>query len=65
MATGVRNAVMLVRGRPGNSLPREPRELTAVAHVLGYPAGEAGRFNDDYRRTTRRARQVVDRLFWE
>ena len=65
MATRVRNAVMLVRGRPGNSLPREPRELTAVAHVLGYPAGEAGRFNDDYRRTTRRARQVVDRLFWE
>ncbi|HEY3004678.1 MAG TPA: bifunctional [glutamine synthetase] adenylyltransferase/[glutamine synthetase]-adenylyl-L-tyrosine phosphorylase, partial [Kribbellaceae bacterium] len=65
MATRIRNAVMLVRGRPGNSLPREPRELTAVAHVLGYPAGEAGRFTDDYRRLTRRSRQVVDRLFWD
>jgi len=65
MATRVRNAVMLVRGRPGNSLPREPRELAAVAQVLGYPAGDVGRFGDDYRRTTRRARAVVDRLFWE
>jgi glutamate-ammonia-ligase adenylyltransferase len=65
MATRVRNAVMLVRGRPGNSLPREPRELAAVAQVLGYPAGDVGRLGDDYRRTTRRARAVVDRLFWE
>ena len=63
-ATRVRNAVMLVRGRPGDSPPRDPREYAAVAQLLGYPAGEAGRFDDDYRRITRRARAVVDRLFW-
>lgn len=64
-ATRVRNAVMLVRGRPGNSPPRDPREYAAVAQVLGYPPGQTGRFGDDYRRITRRARAVVDRLFWE
>jgi glutamate-ammonia-ligase adenylyltransferase len=64
-ATRVRNAVMLVRGRPGDSPPRDPREYAAVAQLLGYQAGQVGRFDDDYRRITRRARAVVDRLFWE
>jgi glutamate-ammonia-ligase adenylyltransferase len=64
-ATRVRNAVMLVRGRPGDSPPRDPREYAAVAQLCGYEAGQAGRFDDDYRRITRRARAVVDRLFWE
>jgi [glutamine synthetase] adenylyltransferase / [glutamine synthetase]-adenylyl-L-tyrosine phosphorylase len=36
-----------------------------VAQLLGYQAGQVGRFDDDYRRITRRARAVVDRLFWE
>jgi glutamate-ammonia-ligase adenylyltransferase len=64
MATRIRNAIMLVRGRPGDSLPRDPRDLAAVARICGYPPGESGRFSDDYRRRTRRARGVVDRLFW-
>jgi glutamate-ammonia-ligase adenylyltransferase len=64
MATRIRNAIMLVRGRPGDSLPRDPRDLAAVARICGYPPGESGRFSDDYRRRTRRARGVVDRIFW-
>jgi glutamate-ammonia-ligase adenylyltransferase len=36
-----------------------------VASVLGYPAdGDAGEFLDDYRRTTRRARAVVEQVFY-
>jgi glutamate-ammonia-ligase adenylyltransferase len=31
---------------------------------MGYPAGETGRFVDDYRRATRRARAVVERVFY-
>jgi [glutamine synthetase] adenylyltransferase / [glutamine synthetase]-adenylyl-L-tyrosine phosphorylase len=64
-ATRVRNAVMLVRGRPGDSLPRDPRDLAAVARICGYPPGETSRFGDEYQRITRRARSVVDRLFWD
>ncbi|HEY0472924.1 MAG TPA: bifunctional glutamine-synthetase adenylyltransferase/deadenyltransferase, partial [Kribbella sp.] len=63
-ATRIRNAIMLVRARPGDSLPRDPRDLAAVAQICGYPPGETSRFADDYRRQTRRARNVVDRLFW-
>ena len=64
MATRIRNAIMLVRARPGDSLPRDPRDLAAVAQICGYPPGESSRFSDEYRRRARRARGVVDRLFW-
>ncbi|MCZ7413986.1 MULTISPECIES: bifunctional [glutamine synthetase] adenylyltransferase/[glutamine synthetase]-adenylyl-L-tyrosine phosphorylase [unclassified Streptomyces] len=65
LATRVRNAVMLVRGRPGDTFPSEPRELAAVGRYLGYEPGHVGELLEDYRRTTRRARGVVDRLFYE
>ena len=65
MATRARNAVMLVRGKPGDQLPRSGRELAAVAVAMGYPPdGDPGVFLDDYRRTTRRARAVVERVFY-
>jgi glutamate-ammonia-ligase adenylyltransferase len=63
-ASRVRNAVLLVRGRPGDSLPTDLRELSGVAGVLGYPPGAAGSLVDDYRRATRRARAVVDAVFY-
>jgi [glutamine synthetase] adenylyltransferase / [glutamine synthetase]-adenylyl-L-tyrosine phosphorylase len=65
MATRARNAVMLVKGKPGDQLPRSGRELAAVAAALGYaPDGDPGVFLDDYRRTARRARAVVERVFY-
>jgi glutamate-ammonia-ligase adenylyltransferase len=65
MATRARNAVMLVRGKPGDQLPRSGRELHAVAAAMGYPPdGDSGVFLDDYRRATRRARAVVERVFY-
>ena len=64
VAARTRNAIMLVRGKPDDQIPRQGRELAAVARALGYPAGgDPGEFVDDYRRATRRARKVVDRLF--
>ncbi|GHG16433.1 bifunctional [glutamine synthetase] adenylyltransferase/[glutamine synthetase]-adenylyl-L-tyrosine phosphorylase [Streptomyces filamentosus] len=65
LASRVRNAVMLVRGRPGDTFPTDPRELAAVGRYLGYGPGHAGEMVDDYRRITRRARAVVDELFYE
>ncbi|GAA0456344.1 bifunctional [glutamine synthetase] adenylyltransferase/[glutamine synthetase]-adenylyl-L-tyrosine phosphorylase [Streptomyces olivaceiscleroticus] len=64
LATRVRNAVMLVRGRPGDTFPGDARELAAVGRYLGYEEGHVGEMLDDYRRTTRRARGVVEELFY-
>ncbi|MER7048307.1 bifunctional [glutamine synthetase] adenylyltransferase/[glutamine synthetase]-adenylyl-L-tyrosine phosphorylase [Streptomyces jumonjinensis] len=64
LASRVRNAVMLVRGRAGDTFPSDGRELAAVGRYLGYGPGHVGDMLDDYRRTTRRARAVVETLFY-
>ncbi|MFD9793962.1 bifunctional [glutamine synthetase] adenylyltransferase/[glutamine synthetase]-adenylyl-L-tyrosine phosphorylase [Streptomyces sp. NPDC059070] len=64
LATRVRNGVMLVRGRSGDTFPSDGRELAAVGRYLGYEPGHVGDMLDDYRRVTRRARAVVERLFY-
>jgi glutamate-ammonia-ligase adenylyltransferase len=77
-AARIRNAIMLVRGRPGDTLPAKHDELTAVARLLGYKPVISGNgpgswtdtldpaqaLEQDYRRTARRARSVMDRLFY-
>lgn len=64
MVSRLRNAITLVRGRPAEQLPRDARERAAVASILGYPPGETDRMVNDYLRTTRLAKGVVDRVFW-
>ncbi|MET9426962.1 bifunctional [glutamine synthetase] adenylyltransferase/[glutamine synthetase]-adenylyl-L-tyrosine phosphorylase [Streptomyces sp. NPDC003036] len=64
LATRVRNGVMLVRGRAGDTFPSDGRELAAVARYLGYGPGHVGEMVEDYRRTTRRARALVEELFY-
>jgi len=64
IAARVRNALMLVRGRPADALPTDLRELAGVAGAVGYPAGRSGELLEDYRRVTRRARAVVERVFY-
>ncbi|MFC8097667.1 bifunctional [glutamine synthetase] adenylyltransferase/[glutamine synthetase]-adenylyl-L-tyrosine phosphorylase [Streptomyces sp. NPDC057363] len=64
LATRVRNAVMLVRGRAADTFPTDPRELAAVGRYLGHGPGHAGDMLDEYRRTARRARTVVEELFY-
>jgi [glutamine synthetase] adenylyltransferase / [glutamine synthetase]-adenylyl-L-tyrosine phosphorylase len=57
---------MLVRGKPTDQVPTSGRELLAVATALGYPTdADPGEFLDSYRRTTRRARAVVERVFYD
>ena len=62
LATGVRNAIMLASGRASDSVPTSGPALVAVAHLLGYrPPAD---LLEEYRRTTRRARGVVERVFY-
>jgi glutamate-ammonia-ligase adenylyltransferase len=65
MASRLRNAIVLVRGRPSDSLPRDTREKAAVAHLCGYGPGESDELVNDYLRLTRRARAVVEHVFWD
>ena len=56
-----RNRLYLVRGSPGDSLPRASEELTRLARSLDTAPVE---LREHYRRVTRRARTVVERLFY-
>jgi glutamate-ammonia-ligase adenylyltransferase len=64
LAARIRDAVVLVRGRASDLLPARSAEVAAVASVLGYPPGAAQDLEQDYRRAARRARAVMERLFY-
>lgn len=56
-----RNRLALVRDLPGDSLPSTGHLLSVLSRSLGHtPTG----LRDEYRRRTRRARRVVERLFY-
>lgn len=56
-----RNRWFLIKGSPGDSLPTKPDQLARLARSLDTtPAA----LREQYRRATRRARQVVTRVFY-
>jgi [glutamine synthetase] adenylyltransferase / [glutamine synthetase]-adenylyl-L-tyrosine phosphorylase len=56
-----RNRLFLVRGAPGDALPSQSAELSRLARSLDTtPAA----LREEYRRVTRRSRQVVERCFY-
>ena len=64
LATRIRNAVVLLRGRSSDVLPAKQAERAAVARILGYSPDASHDLVEDYRRTARRARAVMERLFY-
>ena len=64
LAARIRNAVMLVRGRPSDSVPTSQPELGAVARLLGYAPDQSQDLVQDYRRAARHARAVMERVFY-
>jgi glutamate-ammonia-ligase adenylyltransferase len=56
-----RNRWYLVKGSQGDALPTQGDQLARLARSLGTTGGE---LREQYRRVTRRARQVVERLFY-
>ncbi|WP_208322958.1 bifunctional [glutamine synthetase] adenylyltransferase/[glutamine synthetase]-adenylyl-L-tyrosine phosphorylase [Mumia sp. ZJ1417] len=64
LAGRIRNGYVLLRNRPAASLPSNANDRAGIAWLLGYGIDGGEHMVDDYLRTTRRARQVVERLFW-
>ena len=68
LASGLRNAVVLWTGRTGGAaadlLPHDRHDLIGLDRVLGNPPGHDGDLADTYLRVARRARAVVDRVFY-
>ena len=58
-----RNARFLVTGRPGDALPAGA-DAARIARLLGYLHRPEAELRDDFRRVTRRARRVVERVFY-
>jgi [glutamine synthetase] adenylyltransferase / [glutamine synthetase]-adenylyl-L-tyrosine phosphorylase len=64
LASRIRDAVMLARGHASDTLPTSPAELAVVARILGYPPDGAQELDQDWRRSARQARAVMERLFY-
>lgn len=65
LCTQVRSGIVIWSGKISDVLPSSRRELEAVSRWCGFAKGEASVFEEYYLRTTRRARQVFERLFFE
>ena len=61
----VRNAIMLVRGRPSDVLPIDYQEQAAVAELAGYGPGQHSQLVEDTIKVMRHALRVVNQIFWE
>ncbi len=63
-ATNARNALVLVKGRRTDQLPGPGPALAQVAGAAGWDPEDYQGFLEHYLRLTRKARQVVDEVFW-
>ena len=65
LVSRIRNAVMLFRAKAAESMVEQAGERAGVAYLMGYGVDESERMIDDYLRTTRQSRNVVERIFWD
>lgn len=64
LTSRLRNAAVLWRGRPVDALPSDLRDLDGIGRIVGYPPASSALIMDDHQRITRRARSVVERVFY-
>ncbi len=65
IASRARSAMTLWTAKTADSLPNDRMQLEGVARLMEYPPGSASRLEQDYLRTTRVARQVFEKRFYE
>jgi len=61
----IRNGVVLWRAKAAESMVEAAADRAGLAHLLGVGQDHAEEMINDYLRVTRRARQVVERVFYE
>ncbi len=64
LASRMRNAAVLFRGRPVDAVPTDIRDADGMGRIMGLPPGSGQELAERYRRVARRSRLVVDRLFY-
>ncbi|USQ75030.1 bifunctional [glutamine synthetase] adenylyltransferase/[glutamine synthetase]-adenylyl-L-tyrosine phosphorylase [Ornithinimicrobium cryptoxanthini] len=64
LASRLRDAGVLWRGRPVESVPSDSREAEGVSRILGRPPGHGSELAEEWRRTARRCRHVVEQLLY-
>ncbi|WP_427383161.1 bifunctional [glutamine synthetase] adenylyltransferase/[glutamine synthetase]-adenylyl-L-tyrosine phosphorylase [Janibacter sp. G56] len=64
LASRTRNAGLLYRGRPVDSVPSNLREADGVGRIIGLPPASGQELQESYRRAARHARAVVDERFY-
>ncbi len=64
LATRIRNAVTLATGRASDVVPTGQPELAGTARLLGYAPDASQDLEQDWRRAARRARTVMERVFY-
>lgn len=64
LASRLRDAVVLWRIRAQESLPTNVRDVEAIHRIIGGPPGAGAALSERYRRASRRARAVTERVFY-
>ncbi len=64
LAASLRNASVLWRGRPVESVPADMRDADGIGRIIGRPPGAQSTLEEDYLRVARRSRAATDRNFY-
>ena len=64
LASTMRNAGLLARGRPVDSVPSDFRDADGVARIMGLPPKSGQELANRYRRVARRARHAAEHVFY-
>ena len=65
LCSRIRSAQVLAYDKATDQLPVDREALEAIARILEYPAGSASELEEHYLASTRKARVVFERLFFE
>jgi glutamate-ammonia-ligase adenylyltransferase len=61
----MRNAGVLWRGRPIDSVPHDVQDADGIGRIMGRPAGESASLGELWRRVARRSRHATDFNFYD
>lgn len=64
LASALRNAIVLWKGKAADSLPKDLRDAEGVHRIIGGAPGTGAALTERYRKAARQSRHVTERLFY-